>query len=858
MTPELWKRIKEIFETALEKNLNDRKAYLDTECAGDPSIRSEVDSLLLAHRSTTKFLETQIINTDFFSESDAESDPLLGKEFRSYKIEKRIGSGGMASVYLASRIDKEFEKKVAIKFIKRGMDTDEIIKRFKTERNALANLDHPNIGMILDGGTTDDGLPYFIMEYIDGKPIDEFCADKKLSIKERLILFRKVCEAVQYAHQNLIVHRDLKPSNILVNEDGHPKLLDFGIAKILSSDDSKEETKLTKIGTRIMTLEYASPEQVKGAKITTASDIYSLGVMLYELLTGCRPYKFKDRPPNEAEKIITSEHPVKPSSAVKYFNSENENDEELRISFDPKNWKEENSSRLSKHLAGDLDNIILMALRKEPERRYSSVSQFSEDIKRYLKALPVHAHKDSIGYRTTKFIRRHKIAVASSAVIFILLITSIILVAWQANVAANERDKALLEAEKAEQINIFLNEMLSAVDPEKYGKDVKVSEVLDEASKKISTDLRPYPEIEADVRTTIGITYQNLGLYEEGKVHLQRAYDIRDSLFGPAHYKTAYSSKNLALLLHYQWDDNAREYYEKSIRLLRQNAPYPDKALAEALNDYGTLLTELYEFEEAEKIQRESLKMYMDLYGHRSKDVAAGLNNLGLTLHSIGNLDSAEKYYRESGEINKFIHGEESLPVSYNLNNLAFVFNERGNGIAAESLFTAAYEIRKNSLGEDHPATINTKYNRAAQRFQLGRLSEAEIDLTDCLNKWKKKLPEDHVYIANAYAYLGKVQNEMDRLLEAEANLKKAVRIRKGTYPEGNEMIVKTENDLANSYILQKRYVEAERLLLKNMSLVDEDEANKKIIINLMVKLYKAWGNPDKENHYSALLEPAE
>jgi eukaryotic-like serine/threonine-protein kinase len=858
MTPELWKRIKEIFETALEKNLNDRKVYLDTECAGDPSIRSEVDSLLLAHRSTTKFLETQIINTDFFSESDAESDPLLGKEFRSYKIEKRIGSGGMASVYLASRIDKEFEKKVAIKFIKRGMDTDEIIKRFKTERNALANLDHPNIGMILDGGTTDDGLPYFIMEYIDGKPIDEFCADKKLSIKERLILFRKVCEAVQYAHQNLIVHRDLKPSNILVNEDGHPKLLDFGIAKILSSDDSKEETKLTKIGTRIMTLEYASPEQVKGAKITTASDIYSLGVMLYELLTGCRPYKFKDRPPNEAEKIITSEHPVKPSSAVKYFNSENENDEELRISFDPKNWKEENSSRLSKHLAGDLDNIILMALRKEPERRYSSVSQFSEDIKRYLKALPVHAHKDSIGYRTTKFIRRHKIAVASSAVIFILLITSIILVAWQANVAANERDKALLEAEKAEQINIFLNEMLSAVDPEKYGKDVKVSEVLDEASKKISTDLRPYPEIEADVRTTIGITYQNLGLYEEGKVHLQRAYDIRDSLFGPAHYKTAYSLKNLALLLHYQWDDNAREYYEKSIRLLRQNAPYPDKALAEALNDYGTLLTELYEFEEAEKIQRESLKMYMDLYGHRSKDVAAGLNNLGLTLHSIGNLDSAEKYYRESGEINKFIHGEESLPVSYNLNNLAFVFNERGNGIAAESLFTAAYEIRKNSLGEDHPATINTKYNRAAQRFQLGRLSEAEIDLTDCLNKWKKKLPEDHVYIANAYAYLGKVQNEMDRLLEAEANLKKAVRIRKGTYPEGNEMIVKTENDLANSYILQKRYVEAERLLLKNMSLVDEDEANKKIIINLMVKLYKAWGNPDKENHYSALLEPAE
>lgn len=261
MSPEYWKKIKDIFEAALEKNPEEINQFLITACSADDKLRTEVEALLAAHKSTDNFLENPSFNINK-NEIDI-PDQYIGREFRSYRIEEKIASGGMASVYLASRADEQFHKKVAVKFIKRGMDTDEIIKRFKTERNALANLDHQYIASVFDGGTTEDGLPYFIMEYIEGKPIDVYCEEKKLSLKEKLILFQKVCAAVHFAHQNLIVHRDIKPSNILVTDDGTPKLLDFGIAKILSTHED-EETILTRVGMRIMTLEYASPEQIKG------------------------------------------------------------------------------------------------------------------------------------------------------------------------------------------------------------------------------------------------------------------------------------------------------------------------------------------------------------------------------------------------------------------------------------------------------------------------------------------------------------------------------------------------------------------------------------------------------------------
>jgi serine/threonine protein kinase len=327
---------------------------------------------------------------------------------------KEIGRGGMGAVYLAIRADELFNKQVAIKVIKRGMDTDDVLRHFRNERRILGNFDHPNIAHLLDGGSTESGLPYFVMEYVEGKQIDEYCDERCHSITDRLELFQQVCAAVSYAHRNLVVHRDLKPSNIVITKEGIPKLLDFGIAKIL---EIGSEEKSTVTGILLMTPEYASPEQAQGLPVNTLSDVYSLGVVLYELLTGRDPYPFKNRTPIEIARIISETQPQIPSAVIDSLVSKT---------------REGTQERLQKRLRGDLDNIVLMALRKEPERRYQSIDQFSEDIHRHLHGLPLTASKDALLYRTIKFIKRNKIEVGASILICLSLLGGIIVSTWQA------------------------------------------------------------------------------------------------------------------------------------------------------------------------------------------------------------------------------------------------------------------------------------------------------------------------------------------------------------------------------------------------------------------------------------------
>ena len=396
---ERWARVKELFEAAVDLDPNQRAAFLEKECGGDEALRSEIESLLKSDEQTGGFIEQPAfaIPRDLFP--DNVEEPFVGRQFGAYQVIREIGRGGLGAVYLAARADDEYRKQVAIKVIRRGLDTDDIIRRFRNERQILAQLDHPNIARLIDGGTTDDGLPYFVMEYVNGEPINAYCDANALPTTERLTLFRKVCAAVTYAHQNLVIHRDLKPSNILVTQEGEPKLLDFGIAKLLGTGDELFTQTIPAL--RVMTPEYASPEQVKGEKITTTSDVYSLGVLLYELLTGQRPYRLKTRTPEEIARAITEQEPERPSTAV--------------TRADPGSLQ--SPIRNSKSLRGDLDNIVLMAMRKEPARRYSSVGQFSEDIRRHLEGLPVVARKDTVRYRSEKFVKRHKVGVAAAALI---------------------------------------------------------------------------------------------------------------------------------------------------------------------------------------------------------------------------------------------------------------------------------------------------------------------------------------------------------------------------------------------------------------------------------------------------------
>src|SRR5881227_1287218 len=406
VTPERWKEIEVVFEKALDLPTNARTAFLEKSCNGDEELRREVESLLESHASAGSFIDERTLFISNEDLKDKEEGVPVGQLIGAYRIVREIGRGGMGAVYLAERADEQYKKQVAIKLIKRGMDTDSVLRHFRNERQILASFDHPNIARLFDGGTTKDGLPYFVMEYIEGVTINQYCSAHGLSVVERLKLIREACSAVSYAHRHTVIHRDIKMSNIFVTSEGTPKLLDFGIAKILQPG-IESEALMTMTGVRPMTPEYASPEQVRGEPVTTASDVYSLGVVLYELLTGRSPYHFTSRSPSEVVREITNTEPPRPSTVVSNNNQQSEITNQ-------------------KFLRGDLDNILLMALRKEPARRYQSVEQFSEDIGGHLAARPVLARKDTVGYRAGKFVRRNKVATAAASSVFFSLLSGIV------------------------------------------------------------------------------------------------------------------------------------------------------------------------------------------------------------------------------------------------------------------------------------------------------------------------------------------------------------------------------------------------------------------------------------------------
>ena len=417
--------LKDIFHAARELQPAERPVYLEKACGGDEPMRREIEALLDSDRAADRFIADPPAGLAAELFGGAQTDLDVGRNIGQYKLLECIGSGGMGAVYLAERADQQFQMQVAIKLIKRGMDTDSVLRRFQHERQILASLEHPNIARLLDGGSTEDGVPYFVMEYIKGHRIDRYAEEHRLPISERLELFRQVCSAVSFAHQHLVVHRDLKPSNILVTPDGIPKLLDFGIAKIILPNDSTA-TLATMTAAPIMTPEYASPEQIEGAPATTLSDVYSLGAVLYELLTGRPPYRLQNHSPQEIARVISTAQIEKPSTVV-------------------------TRSEDARRLRGDLDNIVRMAMRKETARRYRSVEQFSEDIRRHLTGRPVIARPDTISYRAGKFLQRNTIAVSAAVLILLSLVGGIIATAWQARRATIQEHRARAEQARAER-----------------------------------------------------------------------------------------------------------------------------------------------------------------------------------------------------------------------------------------------------------------------------------------------------------------------------------------------------------------------------------------------------------------------
>ncbi len=838
MNPQRWEKIQSLFDKALELNSSERENFLKKECGDDSDLFNEVISLLSADEKQHSIFSGSV--ADYIPVDDATLD---GKVFGNYRAIKQIGTGGMGSVYLAERADGQFEQKVALKIVKPGMNSSEIIARFEEERQILARLQHPNIARLLDGGMSEMGLPYFTMEYVEGKPITEYCDENNLTIEQRLDLFKKVCDAVLYAHQNLVIHRDIKPSNILVEEDGTVKLLDFGIAKVFEEDEDQKF--VTRTGMRVMTPEYASPEQVRGEPVSTATDIYSLGLILYQLLTGCPPYEVHSTSALEMERIICLTEPQKPSTMITKISSSGAGTEQKTSPDFISRKRKTTIPKLKKRISGDLDNICLMAIRKEPERRYSSIAQFITDIDNHLTGLPITARKSTAGYRTRKFIQRHKVGVVITAiaVIVIALVTTFYTIQL-----AEERDKAQLEAEKAKNVSEFLASIFQVSDPEQSkGETITARELLDNGVKRIENELSDQPEVLANMLGVTGNVYKSLGLYNNALLLLQKSYFINDSLLGDDSPETVKSLNDLASL------NFALGEYESAIEkfseaLTKRKSIYGEESLeaSESMNDLAMVLREQGDYDQSEKLLNESLSIRKKLLSSKSPEVAQSINNLGLLKEDMGELDEAKELLEESLQIKEKIYGKVHPSYSETIGNLAFLLQQLGEYEKASKLFKETLQIDKQLYGEIHPSISTDLYNIASNTALMGDLNSAEKLYTDVLELDKKLLGEEHPYIALDLNNLAGILSDKGDYSKAEILYKESLALNRKIYGNEHPEVATSMSNLGVMYNRWGKYSKAEPLLkdalAMRIKLLGENHPNVVTSLNIYAALLASEG----------------
>ena len=836
---ERWARVKELFEAVVDLDPSQRAALLDSECGGDESLRAEIESLLKSDERSNDFIEQPAfaIPRDLFP--DNVDEPFVGRQFGAYQVIREIGRGGLGAVYLAARADDEYRKEVAIKLVRRGLDTEDILRRFRNERQILAQLDHPNIARLIDGGTTDDGLPYFVMEYVNGVPINVYCDANALRTSERLELFRKVCAAITYAHQNLVIHRDLKPSNILVTQEGDLKLLDFGIAKLLSASD--ELFTQTSPALRVMTPEYASPEQIKGDRIMTTSDVYSLGVLLYELLTGQRPYRLKTRTPEEIARAITEQEPERPSTA---------------IARDVGNSK--NQIPNPKSLRGDLDNIVLMAMRKEPARRYSSVGQFSEDIRRHLEGLPVIARKDTVTYRASKFVNRHRIGVAAAALILLSLIGGIVVTLIEVRTARRERAKA-------EAVSSFLQKALNASNPAvNVGGQPTVKDLLDDASKRLAREeLSDQPEVKAELQRIIGSSYLFLGQYDLAQQNLMAALQIQNQIFGGDSVETLKTGVLMASLWAGAKGDYAKanKFYLANLPRLRAeqkkgtiSADYLDAAL----NGFALLQRAQGNSKEAESLLHEELALRPGLSPDQEKGVGFAEAILALTQADQGKFDEAIKTVRERIEVIRRQKGNETPEVCASLTGLGSFLIEKGAFAEAEESLRAAETVYRKVYNAAN-MQLGDNLRLQAQAFLcLRQYAEAEAKINATLEIYRAGSSPQYVNYATALMVQGMIYSQTGRTAEAENLLREAVRIRAESVPETHFMRATANGALGEFLTTQKRFAEAEPFLLTSYESLKNSQTpsspRTRLALQRLAALYENWGKMDAASKYQSKL----
>ncbi|MEM1128237.1 MAG: serine/threonine-protein kinase [Bacteroidota bacterium] len=806
MHADRWDRMEALFQAALERDEAEQRVFLDEACADDLQMAAEVWALLEADRSAHTLLDGLAL--DGLTLSDAFAGPeqpvedgLEGQRVGAYRVVRLLGRGGMGSVYLADRADGAFEQQVALKVIRQGFDTEHTLRRFRSERQILARLQHPHIARLLDGGTLPDGRPYVVLEYVDGEPIDAYCTRHQLSVDARLDLFATVCKAVLYAHQNLIIHRDLKPDNIFVTRDGQVKLLDFGIAKLL--EDSAEG--LTRTGGAVMTLEYASPEQVLGEPVGTASDLYSLGVVLYELLVGQRPYDVGHSAP-AAARVVTHTQPERPSAVVARTTT--------RL------------DRRVRRLAGDLDMICLKALRKEPTRRYSTAAELHDDLRNHLQGRPVQARPDSLGYRLQTFVRRHRAGVTAT---LLTTLAVVMLTAFYTAQLRQERDRAHLETAKAEQVSAFLQDLFAVSDPtEALGDSLLARDVLDEGAARIRTDLGGQPAVQAELMQVMGNVYAQLGLFPPAESLLTAAVDGLRSVHGGAHEDLATALNDLGMVVarRGRYDEAEPLYLEAEIMLREAGASAdPERALvlmnratlesnrgayaaadslyqrtyilqtrhgappeirAGTLDNRATLAFDLGDLHAADSLYAEALTLREAALDSLHPDVAGSLQNLATVRRYQGQFDEAEVLYRRALALRTTVFGEEHLDVAHTLNHLGRLHVNRGDPEQARPFIERALSVRLALLGAEHPETTASMGALASVFNGLGQHAEAERYYQRALQGLVATFGEVHPYVAAVTFSLGTTQRRQGQTDKAAASYRVSLEMMQQLLPAGH------------------------------------------------------------------------